>query len=40
MNFVVELLELLEYNIVMTVIDSISKRVYFIPIYTAVTIEG
>ena len=40
MDFIVELLELSEYNTIMIVINSISKRIYFILTHTTVTIEG
>jgi len=40
MDFVVELLELLGFNVVITMVDSMSKRVYFILNHTTVTIEG
>jgi len=36
----VELLESSGHNTVMTVIDSVSKRVHFVPIHTTVTAEG
>jgi len=39
-DFVIELLELSEFDMVITVINSMSKRVYFILIYTTVTIES
>ena len=39
-NFVVKLLESSRHDIVMTVIDSVSKRVHFILMYTTVTAEG
>ena len=39
-NFVVKLSESSGYNTVMMVIDSVSKRVYFIPTYITVTMEG
>ena len=39
-NFVVELLEFSGHNTVMTVVDSVSKRVHFIPTHTMVTAEG
>ena len=40
MDFVVELPELSGFNIVITVVDSMSKRVYFIPTHTTVTVES
>lgn len=42
MNFVIDLLELLEYDIVMTIniVEFVSKRAYFILTYTTVTTEG
>jgi len=39
-NFVVELLESSGHDGVMTVMDSVSKRVYFVPMHTTVTVEG
>jgi len=39
-NFVVKLLESSGHNAVMTVVDSISKRVHFVPTHTTVTAEG
>ena len=36
----IELLESSEYDVVMTVIDLVSKRAYFIPTHTTVTAEG
>ena len=38
-DFIVELPELLGYNAVITIVDSIFKRTYFIPIYTTITVE-
>ena len=40
MNFVVKLPELSEYNVVMTVVDSVSKRAHFILTHTTVTAES
>lgn len=40
MDFVVELPESAGYDAVMTVVDSVSKRVHFIPTNTTVTAEG
>ena len=39
-NFVVELLESFRHDAVMTVVDSISKRVHFVPTHIMVTAEG
>jgi len=39
-NFVVKLLESSRHDAIMTVVDSISKRVHFVPTYTTVTVEG
>jgi len=39
-NFVVELPLSSGHNAVMTVVDSVSKRVHFIPMHTTVTAEG
>ena len=39
-DFVVKLLESSGHNTVMTVIYSVSKRVYFVPMHTTVTAEG
>jgi len=39
-DFVVELPESSGHDTVMTVVDSVSKRVYFVPTYTMVTVEG
>jgi len=39
-NFVVELPLSSGHNTVMTVVDSVSKRVYFIPMHIIVTAEG
>jgi len=36
----VELPESSGHDVVMTVIDSISKRVHFVPMHTMVTVEG
>jgi len=40
MDFVVELPSSSGHDAVMTVVDSVSKRVYFIPMHTTVTAEG
>jgi len=39
-NFMVELLESSGHDAVMTVIDSVSKRVHFVLMHTTVTVEG
>ena len=39
-DFVVELPESSRHDAVMTVVDSVSKRVHFIPTHTTVTVEG
>ena len=39
MNFVIELLEFIRFDTVMIVINSVSKRTYFIPIHMTVTIK-
>jgi len=40
MDFIVELPLFSRHNAVMTVVDSVSKRAYFILIHTTVTVEG
>jgi len=40
MDFVVELPLSSRHDAVITVVDSVSKRVHFIPMYTTVTAEG
>jgi len=37
---VVELLESSRHNAIMTVVDSVFKRVYFVPMHIMVTVEG
>jgi len=39
-NFVVELPESSGHNAVMTIVDSVSKKVHFVPTHTTVTAEG
>jgi len=39
-NFVVELLESSRHDAIMTIMDSVSKRVHFVPMHTTVTVEG
>jgi len=39
-NFVVELPESSGHDAVMTVVNSISKRVHFVPTHTTITAEG
>ena len=39
-DFVVELLEFSRHDAIMTIVDSISKRVYFVLTHTTVTAEG
>ena len=39
MDFIVELSESSGHNAVMTVVDLVLKRVYFIPTHTTVTVE-
>jgi len=39
-DFIVELPSSSRHDTVMTVVDSVSKRVHFIPMYTTVTAEG
>jgi len=39
-NFVVELLESSRHDAVMTVVDSVSKRIHFVPTHTTVTAKG
>jgi len=39
-DFMVELPESSRHDAVMTVVDSVSKRVHFVPMHTTVTVEG
>jgi len=39
-DFVVKLPESSGHDAVMTVMDSVSKRVHFVPTHTTVTVEG
>ena len=39
-DFIVELPKLSRHDVVMTVVDSVLKKVYFILTYTTVTVEG
>jgi len=39
-DFVVELPESSGHDIVMTVVDSISKRIHFVPTHIMITAEG
>ena len=39
-DFMVELPESSGHDTIMTVMDSVSKRVHFVPMYTTVTAEG
>ena len=39
-DFMVKLPEFSGHDTVMTVVDSVSKRVHFVPIHTTVTAEG
>ena len=38
-DFVMELLESMGFDIVMTIVNSVSKRVHFVPSYTAVIVK-
>ena len=38
-DFVMELLESMGFDIVMTIVNSVSKRVHFVPSYTAVMVK-
>jgi len=38
-NFVIELLESIGFDIVITVVNLVSKRIYFVPSYTAVMVK-
>jgi len=39
-NFVVKLPESSGHDAIMTIVDSVSKRVHFVPMHTMVTAEG
>ena len=39
-DFMVELPEFFGHDTIMTVVDSVSKRVHFVPMHTKVTAEG
>jgi len=39
-DFMVKLLESSRHDAVMTIVDSVSKRVHFVPMHTMVTAEG
>jgi len=39
-DFMVKLPEPSGHDAIMTIVDSISKRVHFVPMYTTVTVEG
>jgi len=39
-DFIVELPLFSRHDAVMTVVDSVSKQVHFIPTHTTVTVEG
>ena len=39
-NFIVKLTKFIGFNIVIIIINSVFKRVYFVPTYTMVTIEN
>jgi len=39
-DFMVKLPESSEHDTIMTVMDSVSKRVHFVPMHTMVTVEG
>jgi len=39
-DFVIKLSESIEFNIIMMVIDPVSKRAYFVLTHTTVTIKG
>ena len=40
MNFVVKLLESIRFNIVIIVVDLVSKKIYFIPAHTMIIIKS
>jgi hypothetical protein len=39
-DFIVELPESHGYNVIMNVVDNVTKRAHFIPMHTTITAEG